>query len=618
VAGNLRRLGVLSLGFWRQGWLRTALHAQGWQVVPGWQPCDAIGVWGRADVAWRGVALARRRNLPLLTVEDGFLRSIHPAQGPAASLILDPTGVHYDATSDSTVEAILNATPQADSDTRDALALIRHHQLSKYNHWPNDVRDLPDRFVLVVDQVAGDAALMGAGRTQFAHMLATAQARNPDLPVLVRTHPAGQGMLPDATAIPPGINPWHIWPRVAELHVHSSQLGFEAILAGHRPIVHGQPIYAGWGLSEDLDPLPNRSAQLDVEQIFAGLMRDASIWPDPVTAQDRGILRAVERLASTTGAHTRTLGKTRLRGVSAWKRGRVARMLGTSGAPVTVGWGNDATIDARIEDGFLRSRGLGAALIPPVSLIHDRSGIHFDPAHASDLERFIATSPDLPAAALRRAARLRARLIAGQFDKYNLTGLIPELPAGYRILITGQVPGDASVQFGGPDITDADVIAAARQAHPDATLIYKPHPDIIAGLRSGTPSTGADIIVEHGSLAALLDHIDELWTNTSLSGFEAILRGVPVTCMGVPFYAGWGVTTDRGAVPHRRTGRPTLDMLTHAAMIDYPLYLDPRTNQRCSPEDILDWLEDDGQEPPIPLAGPGRVLSRLLRYATRS
>ena len=39
----------------------------------------------------------------------------------------------------------------------------------------------------------------------------------------------------------------------------SSQLGFEAILAGHRPQVFGQPFYAGWGLSEDRNPVTGAS-----------------------------------------------------------------------------------------------------------------------------------------------------------------------------------------------------------------------------------------------------------------------------------------------------------------------------------------------------------------------
>jgi capsular polysaccharide export protein len=37
----------------------------------------------------------------------------------------------------------------------------------------------------------------------------------------------------------------------------SSQLGFEAILAGHRPVTFGVPFYAGWGLTDDRRPVPD-------------------------------------------------------------------------------------------------------------------------------------------------------------------------------------------------------------------------------------------------------------------------------------------------------------------------------------------------------------------------
>ena len=39
----------------------------------------------------------------------------------------------------------------------------------------------------------------------------------------------------------------------------------------------------------------------------------------------------------------------------------------------------------RMEDGFVRSVGLGSDLIPPLSVILDRQGIYFDPRQPSDL-----------------------------------------------------------------------------------------------------------------------------------------------------------------------------------------------------------------------------------------
>ena len=77
---------------------------------------------------------------------------------------------------------------------------------------------------------------------------------------------------------------------------------------------------------------------------------------------------------------------------------------------------------------------------------------------------------------------------------------------------------------------------------------------------------------------------------TSLLGFEALLRGVKVTCLGAPFYAGWGLTRDLGPVPERRRARPTLAGLVHAALIDYPRYFDPKTRLPCPAEVAVERL----------------------------
>jgi capsular polysaccharide export protein len=71
-----------------------------------------------------------------------------------------------------------------------------------------------------------------------------------------------------------------------------------------------------------------------------------------------------------------------------------------------------------------------------------------------------------------------------------------------------------------------------------------------------------------------------VYVGTSQAGLEALIQGIPVTCFGLPFYAGWGLTDDRLAIP-RRQARPTLEQLVAAAYIRYCRYVDPLTDQRC-------------------------------------
>ncbi|MEL6587889.1 MAG: capsular polysaccharide biosynthesis protein, partial [Pseudomonadota bacterium] len=251
---------------------------------------------------------------------------------------------------------------------------------------------------------------------------------------------------------------------------------------------------------------------------------------------------------------------------------------------------------ANVEDGFLRSKGLGAELTPPLSLVIDDLGIYYDPTRESRLEHLIGQSTALSFGALERAARLRRSMISGGLSKYNLGGGAPDLPAGHRILVPGQVEDDASIQLGADAVkTNLGLLRAARAANPDAVLIYKPHPDVEAGLRPGkiaaTDLLGlADAVAEHADPVTLLAEVQEVWTMTSLLGFEALLRGIPVTCLGTPFYCGWGLTRDQGRVPARRRARPTLDGLVHAALIDYPRYYDPVTKTAAPVEVIVERL----------------------------
>ena len=107
---------------------------------------------------------------------------------------------------------------------------------------------------------------------------------------------------------------------------------------------------------------------------------------------------------------------------------------------------------------------------------------------------------------------------------------------------------------------------------------------------------------------AAIEAVDEVWTITSLLGFEALLRGRAVTCLGAPFYAGWGLTRDLGPPMPRRKARPGLDALVHAALIAYPRYFDPLSGQAAPVEVIVERLAS-GQG--LPRSAPNRMLAKL-------
>jgi len=266
-------------------------------------------------------------------------------------------------------------------------------------------------------------------------------------------------------------------------------------------------------------------------------------------------------------------------------------------------WGRNPVADKRedlallrMEDGFLRSSGLGADLVQPFSLVIDDLGIYYDATRPSRLERILAERAFTDDERARGKA-LRKAIVAAGVNKYNLGGSAWQRPQGGArvILVVGQVEADASIALGSPDLrSNLALLERVRAENPDAHILYKPHPDVVAGLREpgsdeARAAAIADEVLADADPNHLLGEIDELHTMTSLLGFEALLRGVPVTCHGLPFYAGWGLTSDRIACP-RRGRRVALDELAFAALALYPRYFSPRGGLFAEPEQILEEL----------------------------
>ena len=135
---------------------------------------------------------------------------------------------------------------------------------------------------------------------------------------------------------------------------------------------------------------------------------------------------------------------------------------------------------------------------------------------------------------------------------------------------------------------------AVRQANPEAWVVYKPHPDVVAGLRQAGAQEAQALqwcneIVLQAPMSQMLHEVDEVHVMTSLTGFEALLRGLKVVCYGQPFYAGWGLTQDRHPHP-RRTRALSLNEMVAASLLLYPVYVSRSNGQVCSPEQALQEL----------------------------
>jgi capsular polysaccharide export protein len=651
-----RKLFYYNGGFLRQKRVRRILSMAGYELTLGLPDRgDMVAVWGQSPNQYRGQWIAKKRKAGLLRVEDAFLRSVQPGRAgdPPLGLILDRSGCHFDASYPCDLENILRHDPLKDTDllcrAEQAIMRIRDNHISKYNAFETTQSPPAPGYVLVIDQTFGDAALRasGAGKAEFKAMLAAARREHPDANIIIKSHAEtilghrrGYFSAADATdtirLLATPISPWRLFDGAIAVYTISSQMGFEAILAGHTPHVFGQPFYAGWGLSKDRKPITGRTRILSRAQLFAAAMILYPIWYDPY--RDR--LCALEDVLDILEAQSRAWRDDHRGwvacGMRLWKRPHLQSIFGRSKRIIfqnnlakahhtstrhqrnLMVWASGhqdlAFPTTRIEDGFLRSRGLGATLTPPLSLVADRLGIYYDPRAPSQLEQMIADTVTLRPDQNARAERLRQQVIGAGLTKYNAGQTAAEITGTRRILVPGQVEDDASILTAAGDIkTNLALLTAVRRANPDAIILYKPHPDVEAGLRLGAvpdrdAAASADRVLTNTDPGTLLTQIDEVWTMTSLLGFEALLRNKRVVTYGAPFYAGWGLTHDLGRPPTRRVARPDLLGLLYATLIAYPRYFDPVTRLPCPVEVVVDRLNESAPARHSPI---NRALSKL-------
>ncbi len=627
------------------------------------EPIDAIAGWGHKATADKAREYARRRELPYLALEDGFLRSIalgHDA--PPLSIIVDDLGVYYDANHPSRLEELAKE-PLTEAQTARAQQLIatwRSARVSKYNHLREPALQTPafpsKPYVLVVDQTQGDASI-SLGRADaacFEQMLATALSDHPDKTILIKVHPevmAGhkKGHFdPEKVCEHPRVQIWaHDTHPVALLeHTHAvytvtSQLGFEGLLWGKPVHTFGMPFYAGWGLTTDYLPAPEQDGQARRQKIALTQLVHAALiayprYINPVTQQRCEVEEFVHWLVEQRALRQRFTSVVYGLGFTWNKRPSVRRFLSGSqvqfvrsedqvpaSATLAV-WGSREVKRAdlkvlRLEDGFIRSVGLGADLIRPLSWVVDTQGIYYDASRPSELELLLQEFEPNPEM-LSRAQALRAGITEAGVTKYNLPGQRWYRPSTAQkvILVIGQVESDASIAKGAHQIkTNIDLLRTVRQANPNAFIVYKPHPDVTAKLRRpGTEEYRAKLFCNATTtdiaLQSLLDKVDEVHVMTSLTGFEALLRGCSVHTYGSPFYAGWGLTIDHALHP-RRTKKRSLDELVAAALILYPRYLIPGTRYFGTPESTLAIVHQQSQRQSLIT----QMLKKVLRLVVR-
>ena len=652
---------------------------------------DTMLGWGRKKSYQRASRFAKQHGLRMLTLEDGFLRSLDSGKHSryACSMVIDPIGIYFDAKQPSLLEQIIVEQTLSKAEQQHSGMLLQQimtERLSKYNSTPKSATltslnlDTHTPHILLIDQVAGDQSIKGAGATKksFANMLKVAKAQHPHAKIWVKAHPAGKlgyltalSLPSDVQVITDAVNPIELLQAMAAVYTVSSHMGFEALMLGKQVHCFGVPWYAGWGLTDDSHAPKKlyqhayerrgKQKQPNIIALFDACYRKYSHYANPATGRACQIEDALQWLITNRDWRDKTPSGLTVYEISPWKYNFVNNFLASTCTrlefspqftlkgvltrqafayptylPFLV-WGfakktalhqvlaaplahqslNKATTQAAtkasptiwcMEDGFIRSNGLGASLIDPLSVVIDKTGIYYNALQPSDLEHLLIQQPPLNTQQQNRTQALIKRLLDQQVSKYNVgkhQPLIISAPhATEKILVVGQVEDDMSVKLCGSDIkTNLQLLKTVRARCPHAYIIYKPHPDVQAGLRTGKISASemqqyANQVVMDISMPRCLDAVDSVHTISSLTGFEALLRGLSVTCYGFPFYAGWGLTHDvaQGQSAQQITARRqrqqplNLTELVYCTLIQYPLYHLPNQYGLAQVEAVIDFL----------------------------
>lgn len=587
--------------------------------------------WGRKKSGDLAIKSAKKNGANHLLLEDGFLRSAN-RQDQSHSMVFDNKGIYYDATCASQLEALIQQplSPEEAIRAQKIQALWCEFRLSKYNSAPEYTKNLPDDYVLVIDQVFGDMSISYglADRSSFENMLQAALLENPNSTIIVKTHPdiltrTKQGHFdiakisknPRVKIIATNCHPVKLIENAKTVYCVTSQVGFEALLWGKKLRCFGMPFYAGWGLTHDELPAPNRRKPIEFNQIIHAALVKYPSYIDPKThskSQFEAVAQQISMHRRQSLQFPKTLYAIKF---SIWKQSFLPHFL--KGSDVifvknaaaipkkcsVIIWGSQQypNLDAscqiiRVEDGFLRSTGLGADLHKPISLVFDSQGIYYDSTKPSKIENILQNTV-FSDADRSRAKALQAQIVAAGLSKYNLTGENWQRPQTDKtvILVPGQVENDVSIKFGSPHIkTNIDLLKAVKQANPDAYIVYKPHPDVVAGLRNtGQGENNAaqycHEVIRNVDSVTMLKQVDEVHTMTSLIGFEALLRDVKVICYGQPFYSGWGLTQD--IHPNtRRLKTLKVEELVSGVLIEYTRYVSRMNQEFITPEQAVEEL----------------------------
>jgi hypothetical protein len=261
-----------------------------------------------------------------------------------------------------------------------------------------------------------------------------------------------------------------------------------------------------------------------------------------------------------------------------------------------------------VEDGFIRSIGIGLSGEAGLSIIMDDTTAYYDAISApSRLERQINSNIEITDEQRINALQLIKKIVSFKVSKYNhapqidLVDCFPQLQnRQHRVLLIDQRYHDQSVESGlANDQSFDQMVLDALENYPQSQILIKKHPDSILGAKKSYLNFERleKLNAMHRIIPIMFDinpyslfsQVDDIFVATSGMGFEALMAGHKVHCYGIPFYAGWGLTQDKQTISRRHRSR-RLEDIFHFAYIENSRYFHPDLGTRVSLDTLIDYV----------------------------
>ncbi|MED1604888.1 hypothetical protein P4U90_06075 [Cytobacillus kochii] len=543
---------------------------------------------------------------------------------------------------------------------RESIDMLTQLNISKYNNVNSkNIQDIygvkNKRRILVIGQVEDDQSIKKGSKKKLNNndLVILAKMENPDAEIIYKPHPDvlfGKRPMQSnpndvkhiAKVISEPLSLTDSFTTIDHVYTITSLSGFEALLRGIPVTTLGAPFYSGWGLTDDRQLVDRRKRNLTVEQIFAAAYILYPKYLHPITSEQIDIKEAInvikfmkdfERLKSNRVSSldvddmkhipneangkigVLSKGIKSIPHIQSFIKGEIEYNPTLNNEKLTyiAGWGRKQTAEKAIalakkinvpylalEDGFLRSVGLGVNGEPPLSICIDHVGIYYDATKPSRLENILNTTGWEEEKLIKEAQKAKELIEKNYLSKYNHAPMInsevlKNNTTEERVLVVDQTLGDMSITLGlANQHTFHEMYKQARKDNPEAVIYVKTHPDVISGKKQGNiPKEIIDektvFIYKDCNPLSLIENMDKVYVVTSQLGFEALLMDKEVHCFGMPFYAGWGITKDRIVIDRRIKKRNFIEIFA-ASYLLYNRYINPVTGKEGTIFDVIEHI----------------------------